>query len=190
MKKIILLNGPPRAGKDTLGEMYKNKEYFTKVEKFAGPIKAAATAIYCGGNRGLFDSYDTPALKDTPQPIFMGKTCREVQIAISENFLKPYHGQDIFGRLMVERLKLVDPITVVVITDSGFMEEAESLVKQFGVDKVFLVRLHRDGYDFSNDSRNYINLDHLGVPSIDITNVEGQQESTLDQIYAFVLGDQ
>jgi len=176
---LYLFNGAPRSGKDTVCEhftkMFCEDLELAELVKFAAPIKRAASAIYCGNNRNQFDKYDTALLKDTVQDIFMGKTCREVQIAISENFLKPYHSKRIFGELAANYIDDAyrDGIRHIFVSDSGFREEAEVMVERYGVGNVFLFRIHREGFTFAGDSRNYITLKDLGVREFDVTNETG-----------------
>lgn len=188
--KIILINGPAGSGKDTMAEKLKDKlGYFTKLEKFAKPIKLAVAAIYFGGNYEAFAKYDTFEAKKVPAEVFLGKTPREVQIAVSEFFLKPYHeDKRVFGKLMATRLKMADINQHVLVSDSGFREEAEELVDQFGAENILLVRLHREGYTFDGDSRSYINLDDLGVATLDIENEEGKADETAQKIYNIIQG--
>ncbi|MEK0325781.1 MAG: hypothetical protein QQN63_08760, partial [Nitrosopumilus sp.] len=96
----------------------------------------------------------------------------EVQIALSEDYLKPLHGNAIFGQLLVRRLQMIDFnwFDCAVISDSGFIQEAYAIIKAFGEDSVQLWRIHREGCDFKKDSRDYINLDHFGIASYDIIN--------------------
>lgn len=185
--KIILLNGAPRSGKDTFGKRFA-KKHGGKVMKFAEPIKAACAAMYCGGSRALFDSYDTPEEKDKAHAVFFGKTTREVQISISEEYMKPLYGQDIFGHILSNSLdrdiqderRAHSP--VYFITDSGFDKEAFVLINRFGVENIKLIRLHRDGHTFKGDSRGYVNLDKQGITGTDIDNIEGEQQRTIGLI--------
>ena len=185
-QKIILLNGPPRSGKDTMAELIATQKYFCKVEKFAKPIKLAVAAIFFGGDYERFAFFDTAEMKDVPHEVFLGKTCREVQIAVSESFLKPfYQDKHVFGKLLVSRLTQGGPPTVLV-SDSGFREEAEELVNKFGADKIKLVRIKREGYTYAGDSRSYIDLSDLGVDTLEVENVDGDQSIALQQIIKFI----
>ena len=60
-----------------------------------------------------------------------------------------------------------------VVSDSGFDYEAEPVVRHFGAEHTFLVRLYRSGCDFKGDSRGYISLSHLGVREIEYQNQSG-----------------
>lgn len=178
---IYLLNAPARSGKD-LGANYLAQK-FGKVMKFAEPIKAAVTAIYHNGNRAEFDKYDTAALKDIPQAVYFGKTCREVQIGVSEEFMKPFHNDKmVFGRILANSIdKFIEDMDTpslnichgqpkFFISDSGFRQEAEVLIDKFGAENIHLFKIIRPGYTYEGDSRSYIELADLGVFTREIKN--------------------
>ena len=82
-------------------------------------------------------------------------TLRQLLIRISEEYLKPTYGNSFFGRLAVRELKRsAYPLTI--FTDSGFYEEAHTVVRSIGRRNTILIRLHREGCDFRNDSRSYL----------------------------------
>lgn len=171
--KIFLLNGPPRSGKDT-GSEWLSKHFGGRVLKFANPIKRTVTALFHNGDRKAFMAMDTAELKDTPQDIYFGKSCRAVQIGVSENFLKPFFNDTgVFGRLLVNEIDayrdrlFTGPF---FISDSGFRTEAEVLIEKYGAENIFLLRLHRENHTFKGDSRGYITLKDLNVREFDITN--------------------
>lgn len=57
--------------------------------------------------------------------------------------------------------------SLIAVPDSGFVEEAEEVIKAYGPDSVLLIRLHRVGRDFAGDSRSYISLP---VKTVEIHN--------------------
>lgn len=194
--KIILFNGPPGAGKDTVAQALAEKLPNSKLVKFAEPLKNGAAGIYFGGDRKAFNVYDTFEKKGKPEEVFSGKSCREVQIAISEQFLKIFHHQKIFGEILAREIKKLKKnphkITTFLVSDSGFAPEAEVLVEHFGADKIILIRIHRDEYTYErfNDSRSYINLDHLGVQSHDFINVEGEPHALCEIMLKLLEGQE
>lgn len=182
--RVILLNGPPRSGKDTIGAAMRailDRGTHAVVRKFAGALKDAAHRLYSVGPGVGHDWFE--AVKDESCSQFFGRTPREVYIAVSEKLMKPLHGDRIFGRLLVDEIKRTqvvefdeDTDLVVVVTDSGFAPEAQELIDAFGIDNVSLVRITRKGASFDGDSRSYI---HLPIRTVTIRN-EGPIESVPD----------
>ena len=182
---IFLLNGPPSAGKDTAAtylndQLYTNFE--TQIVKFATPLKKGAAAIYLGGDDEEFAKHDLPWEKNIAKDIFLGKSAREVQIALSEIYMKKFHDDpQVFGKILAEtiRREFAKGTSVFFVSDSGFRPEAEALVEAFTCHRVNLIRIHRPGYTFDGDSRSYIELKDLNVREADIYN-EG---TTMDQFF-------
>ena len=96
-------------------------------------------------------------VKDVPHRALMGMTPREAYIWYSEEVMKPKFGKDVFGKMFVQ--DNADKRGPIFVSDSGFEEEAYAVVEHFGMNNVMLVRLHREGHDFSRDSRSHLNLD-------------------------------
>ena len=182
--KIVLFNGPPGSGKDTAA-YHLAETCCGKNVKFAEPIKRAVTAIYHGGDRTDFNKYDTLEMKGIPQDIYFGKTCRQVQIGVSEDFLKPFHDTAVFGKILAQditRMMVSHGPGPYFVSDSGFRPEAEVLVNKFGASNIYLARIHREGCDFSNDSRSYISLKDLGVIEFDIENHNDNKALFLEEL--------
>jgi hypothetical protein len=108
------------------------------------------------------------AVKNEARPEFFGMSPRAAYITVSERMVKPVLGEDFFGRVLVQRIRQLRHTRVAVVTDSGFASEAEPVVREFGADRVLLLRLHREGCTFAGDSRSYIELD--GVRTVDVLN--------------------
>ena len=191
--RILLVNGPPRSGKDTVSDMIK-KYSSSEVhqEKFAYPMKIVTPMIYSITRHKWTTHLDTPDYKDIPCPELFGKTPREVQIGLSESYLKPLHGKGIFGELAVRRIETIDDkhCNLVIMSDSGFYDEAVMLIDRFGSDAIELWRLHRDGCDFKKDSRDYIDLADVGVQCWDIENngsIADLQDIVIPLFHAVIL---
>lgn len=148
--KVVLLNGPPRCGKDTIGEMLYCDLPAAALFKFAQPI-----ADYMRDVHGI----DMRTVqKDEPHDDLQGRTPREVAIAYSERLCKPLFGDAYFGDLLardVERQAAQCEGMVAIVTDSGFRIEAAALARRVGPQNCLLVRLSRHGTDFAGDSRSY-----------------------------------
>lgn len=193
MTKIILFNGPPGVGKDTIAEAVSRGQFITLSDvlrlpplKFAAPLKRAVRDLYLNGDQDLFNKYDSPQEKNNAKVEFLGKSCRELQIAISETYFKPLHGEAVFGRLLASEIKHVLSKNTrkpdnIFISDSGFVPEAQVLIDTFGAENIVLVRLYQEGKDFTGDSRSYIELPSP-VLTIDIDNPIGELDLTVNKL--------
>ena len=156
MAKIIILNAPPGAGKDTIGNMVErwSREHVVKMS-FKAPMFEIALAILGSHDYGKFlDAYNDRERKEKPIDILSGKTPREFMIWISEDVIKPQFGKQYFGkRFNQEAIKYVYPI---ICTDGGFPDEVIALIE--AGHNVQVCRLHRENFTFEGDSRNYIQL--------------------------------
>ena len=167
MTKILLLNGPPRAGKDTIGEIVANLTE-ARIYKFAEALKVATHALFYALHGDLSPSTLVHAMqmnafesrKDKPSPRFYGLTPRQGYIGVSEKLLKPLFGERFFGEVLSDHIERDVPEHA-VITDSGFASEAKVLIEDFGTANVSMIQVMRDGCDFSEDSRDWVNIPEI-----------------------------
>lgn len=165
-QRLVLVNGPPRSGKDTVGQLIEEFAQGVYVTKMAKILKERTHALY--GMPGLPHDY-FEANKEEAMKCFMWKSPRQAYIAVSETFFKPNHGLSVFGDLLLEEIKeQATNDSMVVVTDSGFAAEAWPLLDFYGTKNVLLIRLHRDGTSFEGDSRSYIDLPY--VETLDLYN--------------------
>lgn len=151
-KKIVFFNGPPRVGKDTL-VMGLLSKFPTAINiKFSTPLKTALP-VFFGLTQSQIDMLEQN--KDAPRNYFLGKSWRDVQISLSEDWAKPIFGNRVFGNITKNIIENEDDTNIFLISDSGFQEEAAALVEQFGKENCLLIRLKREGTNFDNDSRSY-----------------------------------
>lgn len=171
---IVLINGPPQCGKDTIANelLMLNMDSARKVIKFADPIREAMQVMFPVEAQDIekfkeipFSPY-TELPNDEPYPIFTG---RDLMIDFSEDYVKPHLGKDWFGIHAAKRaiawLNGTSTGTgLVVVSDCGFVEEAKAFVHEIRkADRedrppayVALWRVHRPGYSFMSDSRNWV----------------------------------
>lgn len=162
--KLILLNGPPRSGKDTGAKaLYYSPLSQSKVillDRFSMPIKRAFAGTMCTNIDEFGNVNGFEAKKDEPLHILGGgKSYRQWQIDFSEKFMKPFYGEKIFARLLIARHLHPGgtfPDHIIVIPDCGFQIEVDEAIAFFGSRNTLLLRIHRPGYDFSSDSRGYV----------------------------------
>lgn len=192
--KIVLFNAPPRAGKDTAvnameaainNNAYppyhaKGKQWIAGKHKLAQPLKEAAHRLF--GMDVPDDFFED--VKDKPMPEFMGKTPREVYIALSEEFAKPQYGKQFFGHIFARKVRSkgtnIEMATggeyVALCSDLGFNEEYEALRTYFDAKDILIVRLERPGCSFANDSRYYLTTDDKDQWQCLIRNTYSQRQ--------------
>lgn len=151
--KIILLNGPPRSGKDTAADYLLENLKGSQHLKFAEPLRRAVPAMY-GISEKRWDFLYHEA-KELPCDDLLGLSVRQAMISASEDWMKPLHGADVFGKIAAQKIKRMRKGTI-VISDCGFDSEVAPLVEEFGARNLLVIAIKRKGCNFKNDSRGYI----------------------------------
>lgn len=156
MAKIVLLNAPKGAGKDTVANAICERVKFSRKGSFKAPMFQIALAILGMDNHCQFmQAYEDRNQKEKAHDFLMGMTCREFMIWISEEVIKPKFGDKYFGKRLAEAASRSEhPL---IVSDCGFEQEVIVLIE--GGHEVKLVRMHRQGFEFDEtDSRNYVYL--------------------------------
>lgn len=155
---IVLLNGPPRSGKDAIADMIcANNKSFTKL-RFKDALVESVSKSYNVSTELIELLLVDERTKEHPLPEFNGLTCRQAMIDESENKIKPKWGKAYFGLATASKMNLDSNY---VLSDAGFMEEAQVLIDEFGLDNIVLIQIERAGCDFSNDSRSYLPVENF-----------------------------
>ena len=168
--KIIFVNGPPGAGKDTVAAIISRHYASVRRYKMSKPLKAAVGEFFMIPLQTWHKMTETQEVKETKQPLLQYDTPREALISLSEDWAKPRYGNDIFGKLAAQYLGQPTASPYTVISDSGFRDECLPIIKRFGGKNCLLVRMHRDGCTFVGDSRSYIELADHQVTEVDVYN--------------------
>lgn len=181
-KYIILFNGPPRSGKDTLSKGLDKYIANIKHLHFAEVLKNLTHRVY-----GLYDvPFDHFEIqKDILLKEFLGKTPRECYIQMSEHYLKPLYGNNFFVEYTAETLK---NNYIYSICDCGFDEEVKYLSTRDDIKCIYII-LQRDGKNFDNDSRKYINIDYINKDKdsyLIIKNEENNIDNTCKAISDYI----
>lgn len=182
-RKLIMINGPKRAGKDTLsdafvdmlGEVLEGESCVNRVDvfsqmKLAQPISDALQACF-----GFDDVLWTKIREDYKELPFVNgydTTLRQAMINFSEVYLKKTFGEEIFGVILWNKIvpALTSGINTILVSDCGFQTEFDYIMSRPLPDDldVFLINVKREGFTHEGDSRedvsaaDYPNVIQLG----------------------------
>lgn len=175
-RKIIILNSPPKAGKNTIAD-YLSTNHGLYHECLKNELYRIISHILNMSLEEVIYYCNHVELKELPNKLFGNISPRQYLIELSENFMKKIHGKDVLGIRLANNMSIAAfEICGYVLSDGGYggtIEELLPVVNKFGVDNILVVRVHRDGCTFVNDTRKYLLDDHLssyGIKSIDYFN--------------------
>lgn len=157
MKTVIILNGAPGCGKDTIAKQMFHRFGLELCSMKEPMFNIARAMLGTSGYERFKSDYDDRTQKEKSQDYLGGKSPRDFFIWISEDVVKPLFGKQHFGKLASESLQ--EKKSTAIFSDGGFPDEVRRLVED-GF-KVKLVRLHRKGFTFAGDSR-----DHIYIPEL------------------------
>lgn len=149
---IVLLNGPPEAGKDTAARIIANLLPECKDYKISKPLKEGVVAIL-GFPRTHIAAFEED--KDEPSNTLNGHSYREAQIRLFEDYIKPMYGSEALGHIAIRGIMSL-PAKNVTVSDAGLSVEVKPILDHFGRNKVALLEIHRPGHDFTGDIRQWI----------------------------------
>ena len=176
-KVLIAFNGPPSSGKTNF--FTPAVDDLMRSKGIDQPDRLAFSDVIYKAVGTLYDISQTQLKeiekygdKNTPLDVFFGKSLRQTLIALSEDFLKPYHGdRKVIARMLARkvsrsRVAHYHSENIVHILDTGFHDELEGYLEElkahnFQYDHIMLFRLHREGCSFKGDSRSYITENHV-----------------------------
>lgn len=179
---VVILNGPPGCGKDTIANAWLEKtvgndEFRPHVKAFKEPMYRVAAAALGLPLYEFMELYNDREWKEHNRPEWGGKSVRDLMIATSESYLKPMFGETCMGKLAVSSIQQRIPSQndVIVFSDGGFKAEVEELEKHF---HVRVVQILRDGCSFEGDSRSYI--EGTNLPTYLLFNDRSVEEAVED----------
>lgn len=189
--RVIIFNGPANSGKD-ISVDYLQRQFNAYPFSFKSRLKKITLEVY-GISEALWAQWYTREGKELPRQDLDGLSAREALIEVSERVIKPYYGQDYFGKVEARRLNSLfhdREDQVVACSDAGFNDEVVPFVEMFGVEDIFVVKIRREGCSFKGDSRNWINTDRVPDSNyLTVSNNGTLQEfwDQLDKIYKHVV---
>jgi hypothetical protein len=164
---IIILNGPPRSGKDTVARILREQGYNFLHVKFADRLRAAA----CGLLNVKPLEFEAAKAQDP--------RIRKTMITMSEEVVKPLFGDAFFAEVAAQRVQQSQARRVLV-SDGGFQSEVDHFISslaQDGFPVTYQVwNLHRRGCSFGDDSREYVYPDPRHGSAAAIYNLAGIEE--------------
>jgi hypothetical protein len=125
----------------------------------------------------FFENYYTRDKKEIKSKTFNGLSPREAMIHVSEDVIKPLLGQDYLGVYTANNLD-VDKINI--ISDAGFIKEVKAVEDKVGFNNCIIIKIKREGYDFSSDSRSELPDKFLDIPTYTIDN----NKNAIDMLYS------
>ena len=182
MNKVVILNAPSQSGKDSAADYVEMLHPKFEKKSFKEPIYEIGAAIYNITYETMVMLCTDRNRKEVPHEVFGGLTPRQTLIYVSENVIKPNFGNNYFGKRLVSTF--IDK-KLYICSDGGFKEEIQGVIEKVGVENVLIIRIHRSGFTFKNDSRSYLDEKMITLPpplAIDVYNNEDEQ-SFKDKIY-------
>lgn len=177
--RVLLLNGPPRSGKDALGSLLSELDPNVRVMKFAQPLIDTMTASF---GVSCADGAD----KEAPCAALRGKSRRETAISLSEDWFKPQFGPGVFGRILLSKINSMPPGNIAVVTDSGFKSEADPIISALPPGSVDMIQLTRFGCSFAGDSRGYWYDNRMGITEIKNSGfIDNLERTAMDIMYTW-----
>ena len=179
----IALNGPPRVGKDSVATRIEQLLYGATIPtlqlSMSMPMRLRAFQFL--GWTYSREKYEE--MKDVEIVELGGHTLRQFMIHDSENCVKPFCGEIAWAVAAIASLgkEAMFMPGICFVPDAGFAAEQLHMQRRFGPDNYLLVRLHRDGLDFSGDSRSYL-PDEGFANTLDVQNEYGRLDHCAEAI--------
>lgn len=174
---VIMFNGPPRSGKDSACEIIM--EHFPEVHyAYFKEVLYKESAKILGLDFNFWasvcqngDLKDKPMLTMSTGETGAVMTPRDILIYLAEKVLKPKWRQDFIARRTADTIaKLIqlqreqsNEEAVIVVPDLGFDYEINTVRGMFPDAYVLSVAVHRLGFTFEGDSRNYVKIPNFGL---------------------------
>ena len=103
--RILILNGPPNSGKDTLADNLIKTDCEEWYKASFKTVLYEQTADYYHMDVDRFITIaSNRVLKEMSYPELDFKSPRQAMIHVSENITKPEHGNDYYGLAMVDQI--------------------------------------------------------------------------------------
>lgn len=159
--KLILLNAPPSAGKDTFADyIYATHADCVKHLKFT-TLLVEHTKDAMSIPTKKWDEWYVTGEKEVPRKELNGMSARQALYHTSK-FYKEKYGEDYFAIAAAKAAKKYKDYfkdrdnTSIIFSDVGFDVEIPPMLKVFRPEDVWIVRIQSDGCSFDNDVRKWL----------------------------------
>ena len=163
---LIIFNSGPGGGKDSSVELLLHLVPEAQHHTFKKALVDATLRFY-EIDPAVWQAWYTREGKELPRPELHGKSCRQALIHVSEHVLKPTFGEGCLADLFV---KHCPQAPYILASDGGFDVELNVTASSFH--RVYVVRLHRDGTSFNNDSRTYLYAQPNTPPNVSFFDLD------------------
>ena len=187
--KVLILNAPPNAGKDTIADYLVAHHGYTKLSFKSALFELLYKVFSIENPEHFMEEYYTREAKEKPCSLLrIGDRImspREALIFLSESVVKPLWGDAYFGTRAVQ---LIDGSSsnLYVFADGGFLAELVPLVDKVGAENITVAQIVRDGCTFKGDSRGYVDADSIGCNVVRVAN-DGTIEEISEKIHSKVV---
>lgn len=179
---VYILNGPPGSGKDTIAAavlsacprepwaiaQFKESLYRSSYDWLIDSVEVFKVINFSFEE---FVAVCTDTFKKELKKFPVGRpfrvegnekdtghknwSARMILQHVSENIMKPLHGDGVFGDISVNHLKRLEEegFTNVFFSDGGFLGEINVIAEAFPTS---VIHLYREGSSFEGDSRDYV----------------------------------
>lgn len=171
MRKIIILNGCPGSGKDTISD-YLVANYNYKTIAFKDSAYRAVYEHFNLTEDQYMTLYNDRTLKDEPSELLDGYSPRSAMQYVIEKIKKPQFGKDYLAKKTIDIIKK-DMYNNYVISDLGLDEEEIAVHYYLKEEEYYITYINRTGYDFSKDTRSKRQIIHYNI----------ENNSDLDHLY-------
>lgn len=182
-KTVIILNGPPGVGKDVqaqaiVGRLKQVRKVCVMQMKDA---LYAETLYHYNLDESCLDLFIDRDYKERPNLVFGGRSPRQALQYVSEQICKPRYGKDYFGIASAVQVGNAKE-DLIIFSDGGFIEEIECINKAADT---FVIRLHKEGVDFTGDTRTYLYPED--IKSVDFTITNGDIQGDTEKLISLIL---
>ena len=170
---LILLSGPPRAGKNRAGVCLQNWLNGDHIA-LSNALKRMTPDHY--GLGSSIPPLHFEDMKDLPAPQFGGLTPRQAYIRFSEEIMKPRFGDGYLGQMGGSRVTgNLRRGRVTIVSGVGFFDEVVPLIEAAGRHRSLHIRVKPVRGDVRSDSRKPLDLSSIGVDSVELVNRDCSQ---------------